>query len=102
MKEKVNDLAKSLSKGLIVSMYEPCDCYERYGRILHNNGGNYHQIVHFKLIKPNLIRVRFDSTADFGLLPEEEPIYVNLQEAIEFFEELLEQNYWYSVYRPGE
>lgn len=21
---------------------EPCDCYEKYGQIRHNNGGNYH------------------------------------------------------------
>lgn len=23
---------------------EPCDCYEKHGRVMHNNGGNYHAI----------------------------------------------------------
>lgn len=29
---------------------EECDCIEKHGRILHNNGGNYH-ISTYKIIK---------------------------------------------------
>jgi len=31
---------------------EPCDCWRRHGRVLHNNGGNYHQIVCLHTILP--------------------------------------------------
>ena len=29
-----------------VVSYDICDCIEMYGRIRHNNGGNYHQTVY--------------------------------------------------------
>lgn len=30
----------------VVTLYEePCDCLDKHGRILHDNGGNYHRVV---------------------------------------------------------
>jgi hypothetical protein len=29
----------------VLSINEVCDCYEKYGSIMHNNGGNYHSVI---------------------------------------------------------
>jgi hypothetical protein len=47
---KLVDALEELSP--VVVMEEPCDCWERYGGPMHNDGGNYHSRVRVYEITP--------------------------------------------------
>lgn len=34
-----------IKKDIIAIFEEECDCYEKYGKCLHNNGGHYHDTI---------------------------------------------------------
>ena len=47
-----------------ITLYEePCDCLERHGRIMHDNGGNYHEVAR--------LHVYYDGAGDFVVVIEE-------------------------------
>jgi len=56
-----------LEKNGEITLYEPCDCGSR---ILHNNGGNYHQIVSFSIDEGRYF-VKEDSTCELTPPPAE-------------------------------
>ena len=38
-----------------ISWTERCDCYEKYGRCMHSNGGNYHRVVRATVLECGLL-----------------------------------------------
>lgn len=61
-----------------VEIYEPCDCG---GQIRHNNGGNYHQIIHLVKDQGKLF-MKGESTSEFGSAEWEEINYERVVDTI--------------------
>lgn len=59
---------------------EPCDCGSR---IMHNNGGNYHDIVSLRKDKDRYF-IAIDSTSEFE--PEADWREITFQQALEYIE----------------
>lgn len=45
---------------------EPCDCYEKHGRICHNNGGSYHATLELLLVGGHAIVYASDTSETFS------------------------------------
>jgi len=45
---------------------EDCDCYKKHGRVMHNNGGNYHQLVYMIVSDDYIALIDSDTSDSFG------------------------------------
>jgi hypothetical protein len=48
----------------VVKIYERCNCYELFGSIQHNDGGNYHRIIRVFKITPEIWLVSYEDTRE--------------------------------------
>ncbi len=44
-REQINRIERVVMDGAIIRLYEPCNCG---AQVKHNNGGNYHTVIHVK------------------------------------------------------
>jgi len=47
---KIIDSLPALEHVMLIE--EPCDCWEKYGDVKHNDGGNYHSVIRIYEISP--------------------------------------------------
>jgi hypothetical protein len=55
---------------LILELVEECTCYEKYGMVLHNNGGEYHEVVRIYRLDGEHFLVVFTNTREFFSVDE--------------------------------
>ena len=67
------DISKSDVRRVLDAQYaqslweEPCDCYEKYGQIRHNNGGNYHATLELYVGEEYAVVYSSDTSETFPL-----------------------------------
>jgi len=48
----------------VIMLEEPCDCWEKFGHIMHNDGGNYHSVIRIYEITPCVYLVVYGDTRE--------------------------------------
>ena len=60
-----DSIARLPDPPLMMELIEECNCYEKYGSVMHNNGGEYHEIVRIYRLDREHFLVIFTDTREF-------------------------------------